>query len=293
MEWGRLELTKAWYCTDRYSSDKYADGSLKIQPGWVVTGLLDSCNDLYMIPETYDGLPIIGILHIAYERLKEYKDDNACHKVGDDKIDLPVTIHFSYNKMLFVFAPRLYSNRYHVLPTYYVNDSNNNAADMYGAAYFSYAHSGEVINPVTQIMKVKNVPYYWGYTHISRCANTWTWYEKGARGDKKVSQDVIITLRQASQKTFETCYIPSGDKTLLESLPDDWRKIWRTSWKALNVGAYYSLGRNSNHSLAENKAYFDSHNGVLGFVWQPAQKDILLAFNLLKGTAEVVRITFA
>lgn len=281
---GRLKICKAWFCASRYDADKNADGTLKIQLGWVVTGFLDSNTDWHYIPETYAGLPIIGILHTAYEQLDEYKDDDAYHKIGDDKIDLPVQIDFSYRFMLFVFAPRRFLDRYHVLPTYIVNSSKNNCANMYGAAYFSYAHGSTANNLVIQIMNIKKVPYYFGYTHLGRCEEIWDTYRNGVRS----KDSEVITLRQASAKTFDTCYKPITNAKLLDYIPDKHTELYRASWKALQVGKYYSLGF-AGATLKDIKADFDSRNSVLGFVWQPVDKDIACAFNLISGTEVIFR----
>lgn len=276
-----LKLQKAYYYSNRYDSDMNAQGNLILKQGWVVTGFIGETDETYVIPMTYAGLPIIGILYTAYDQLSDLRSYYVTTKVS-------MKIYFNSLNMLFVFPPRRYNDRCFIEPTYIVEHGGNvkhnySFADWYHAMYFSYKRDG---NLLSAIYKYGNVAYNYGYESMGFRTDTWRWTEASG---KQHYISATIKLSQASNETYRACNEPQKKSWWLSScLPDGVEEIESTRWDALHVGKYFRLGKKLG-AFEDIKEDFDKLSSVLVFAYaSPTRKTPHYAFNLISGTEVVI-----
>lgn len=289
-----IKLIKVYYYSNRYSSDINSEGKLKLQQGWVVTGLLGTNKETFYIPNKWKDLPIIGIMQTAYETIDEYNDDDRFHKEGDWDIDLDVTIRFHGLYLLFVLPPWRYKDRYHVNVTYLGDGYENktNCTSMYQANYFVYYPYNN--NLLQQLLINTNSNRNIGYCSSDTIISA-SWGEHSGYIKNKAVYDHRereLRLSQSNTETFKTSYLGeitlsrNGKYSLLhDTLPSDYRKYDAVSFKGFKVGKYFF---NPDKSFEGHREDFDNRKAYLAFVYTEVKKKPYFAFNAMPGTEEII-----
>lgn len=281
----RLKLRLAYFCT---TDPKYggvdSSGSMKILQGWVVIGFLGPADRTYILPETFNGLPIIGIDYLAYETLNEYQQTQyeGCYNSSH----LRMAVCFSTNRVKFVFPPRRYSDRKRVDVDYYtlytagvpsVVNNKVNRAFFFNGCMFSYSTKSDTL--LSALIRNTGCPRDHGYTFVRQIRDHYYVMRKGVR--EKVTVDV--GLDQSTKATYQTCH-PEG-WNLLDKIWPDPMFTFGYSWDMLRVGKYFRVPEGIPLNVSQ---VFDQKESVLCFMQDFNGNNYPFAFNTIKGTDVII-----
>ena len=284
----KLKLRRAYYCSGKVEHKGVnSDGTYKILEGWVVIGFLGPENSTYIIPRTYEGLPIIGIHYFAYETLDGYNDATYEGAYKLSKMKIKVCFHEDF--LLFVFPPRRYSNRRRIEVDYVVTyekflaaTNYKNQAGMYVSSYFCYNANDERLM-LSKLIDYTNCPFDYGYVFRGEWKEGFVYTVEGPNA-KKENWNLSITLGQSCEKTYESSH-PRG-----WTLYDD--KTWPNpnfftlySWDLLQVGKYFRVP--SKVPLNVEQMFKDA-DSVLCFMHMQTSGNRDFVFNTIKGSDVII-----
>lgn len=283
----KIKLRKCVYC-----SSYMGHGNLAPRFGWVVMGFQGSEGSTFIIPKSYQGLPIIGIHFKAYEEINEYTTNtyDGCWKERHDTLK----VCFYMDNMLFVFPPRRYSDRRRMDVHYVVTVSDEhdrtrlyrseNMAGFYCGCIICYNRDKSPILNSLQASTGHRSDYGYGlvgeiyddvvfkYKVTRTIANhiVSTHYEKEkVNVHLSLSQSCEDTRRSAAGGSVSDKYWPS--KNLVGSYSFD--MLW--------VGKYFRLPPDYNVNIQQ---MLDSVAGTICFMQLMAKEQNQFAFNTIPGT---------
>lgn len=149
----QIRLRKVFYRTNFNFGTWKISNPAKLYTGYIVTGLYYD-GDFY-IPETYNGLNIIGITWEAFETLPNYVRGNK----NNIYTTLTPSIYFHRGSLLFIQLPARYSDACRVYPTYYSDTKDGRY--LYGVGGMCYSQN----NPqIRNLLSDTEQSYNYGYS---------------------------------------------------------------------------------------------------------------------------------
>ena len=288
----KLRLRKCWFLSNIRTSDMDENGNLLYKQGYVVMQFLGTNQRKFIIPQTYNGLPIIGISSKAYDSIDEVV---SAKRRGLEKYLIKVDICFYSVNMLFVFPPEqnidlkhfsgsldLYPvvNRF-IEPTYYTNFSvtypSKQTGDCilyYGTLMYPYANGG---NYLQKIIEKKGIKKDYGFV-----TNGIFQYNFEVGPNKM--EHYKIDLSQASIETFKDSYSSArtfyNEQSKVPLYGAD--ALTKSSFKALALdpsGFGKQFGKAGVYSKLT--AFFSKYGSSLAFVKKPMDKNTNFSFNTI------------
>lgn len=163
----QLKLRKVYYRTNF----NFATGEIaypaKLFTGYIVTGLYGKGK--FYIPESYNGLKIIGITWEAFKQLPEYETGN---KMAIYTTLVP-EIYFHKDSLLFIQIPPRYNNACRVYPAYFLDKQNGRYIHMVGGMCYNQNY-----NQIKDLLDYIEKPYNYGYSVTGKVVITKTVYNK-------------------------------------------------------------------------------------------------------------------
>ena len=290
----KIRLRKCYFATDAWGFNGVGENKkLKLLTGWVVMGLIGSGYGTYIIPKTYNGLPIIGIHYLAYDEFTEHENAKHEYKVKEQE-HLRPTIQCYEDNLLFVFAPWRYSNRRRIDVKYMIVDEKRlakgdptSSADKYTGSYMCYDASNPKLL-LNSIIQSTGKPKNYGYNFMHSIKDEYD-FEVATHGrgygKKKETITVHFSLDQASEHSFHNTH--GSRYNLQDSMWPSPYFVNNYSWSKLQIGKYYHLPSVFNF---DPKQYFDEKKCILCFVRTGVYGFDLssLAFNTIKDEEVVI-----
>lgn len=295
----KLRLRKCWFLSNLRSYDMDDKGNMYYKQGYVIMEFLGSNQRQFIIPETYNNLPIIGISSKAYSTIDEVV--SAKKKLLTNYL-IKVDICFYTRNMLFVFPPEQdidlkhfsgYTdlhpvvNRY-IEPTFYTNFSKSYTSKdcgycaLYaGTLMYPYANNN---NYLERIILSKVIKKDYGFV------TNGIFQYKSEVGHNDI-RSFKIDLSQASLETFKdshtyaSAFYTEQNKVPLYGVD----ALTKSSFKALALspsGFGKQFGKGGEYMGLTS--FFSRYNSSLGFVNTPYGKTPNFAFNTIANSDVII-----